>query len=367
MKQTKDFYLEFSRKLERIPLFSSSAYQEYRSEEFSRPVDKFSLTNPGPNEGWYIHQHETERLIPAQGIYEVRNACVFGAGFILDTNSGAYMFDESAHGRLTERYFRDFTNASTLGGIDITPLDQPGVTVIGPGYKVWGHWLVDYLPRLHIAICMMGRGLDGHALVLPDDTPSYALGLILNITGVSRELIRFYKASQQGFSLKNLIYPTFPHEAGLHSLTKDLYSPFSVQIKDLPSSIYVSRREVAASSSARTFPQREAFEMALEKAGFTAVYPENLSLRQQVKIFASAQHIVGEFGSGMHNAVFSRPASTVGIYQMLNPIQLRIAETFRHKSAYLFPTNETELGLPTYHSEVDTSLINEFIEAVVNL
>jgi capsular polysaccharide biosynthesis protein len=215
---------------------------------------------------------------------------------------------------------------------------------------------------------VLGRNLDGHVVPLPSDTPRYVLDLISNIVGISEERVRFYDVAGEALLFKKGIYPTFCNERGLHSIAKDIYTPFTRRITGYPDKLYISRRNLCGTSSAqRSFPRRRAFEEILEKLGFTAIFPESLSLRHQIEAFGSAQYIVGEFGSGMHTAVFSRPNTVVGVYQMLNPIQLRIAECFRHKSVYLFPSIESDLGLPTYESDVESSLINDFAERVLGL
>ena len=70
-------------------------------------------------------------------------------------------------------------------------------------------------------------------------------------------------------------------------------------------------------------------------SGLTVVRPEELPWIEQVRLFASAHLIVGEYGSGMHNALFSPAGAKVVCLNVVNELQARIGNAFGHDVGYL--------------------------------
>jgi capsular polysaccharide biosynthesis protein len=74
--------------------------------------------------------------------------------------------------------------------------------------------------------------------------------------------------------------------------------------------IYVSRLSVSAiNPNGRVMRNEAEFSSRLKTAGFERVEPEQLSARQQIALFASADFVLGPSGSGMFNCVFCRPGT----------------------------------------------------------
>lgn len=75
--------------------------------------------------------------------------------------------------------------------------------------------------------------------------------------------------------------------------------------------IYVSRRLNAHRPLRRPLLNEAKIEREAERMGFRVVFPESLSFRQQIGLFAGADFIVGPSGSGMLNSLFSAPDTKV--------------------------------------------------------
>jgi capsular polysaccharide biosynthesis protein len=56
---------------------------------------------------------------------------------------------------------------------------------------------------------------------------------------------------------------------------------------------------------------RPAIEAIAERAGFTLVQPEKLSMPAQLALFETATMIVGEYGSALHNSIFAEPGTII--------------------------------------------------------
>lgn len=69
--------------------------------------------------------------------------------------------------------------------------------------------------------------------------------------------------------------------------------------------LYVSRSAGMAARSGRTCVNEKALEARLQALGVEILYPDQLSVREQIAVFASASLIVGCSGAGMFNCVFA--------------------------------------------------------------
>ena len=76
-------------------------------------------------------------------------------------------------------------------------------------------------------------------------------------------------------------------------------------------------------------------------AGFSIVYPEQLSLPDQVALFRGARQIVGQYGSALHGTMFGTPGAMVCALQGTGPacagyLQSGIAERIGQSVGYVY-------------------------------
>ena len=76
------------------------------------------------------------------------------------------------------------------------------------------------------------------------------------------------------------------------------------------------------------------------EAGFSIVKPETLSIIDQISMFAGAEQIIGEYGSGLHGSMFSAPGAIVCALRAsaVHPgfLQSGICQTADQVIAYVF-------------------------------
>lgn len=104
-------------------------------------------------------------------------------------------------------------------------------------------------------------------------------------------------------------------------------------------SIFVSRRLNAHNPTYRPLANAAAIEHAAERMGFRVVFPESLRFSQQIALFGGADAIVGPSGSGMLNALFSRPGSKVLDIESFHSTvrqHARIYSSAGHRYAFAF-------------------------------
>ena len=99
--------------------------------------------------------------------------------------------------------------------------------------------------------------------------------------------------------------------------------------------IFVSRTLVK--EGVRRVSRRKRVDIAMAEDGFAVVHPQLLTFVEQVRVFDKARLIVGEYGSGMLNSVFTRTGATVVSLNWVDPFQSCIAEAIGNHVAYITP------------------------------
>ena len=81
---------------------------------------------------------------------------------------------------------------------------------------------------------------------------------------------------------------------------------------------------------------RSEVEDLVRQVGYEIIKPEELPFSAQVETFRSARVVLGEFGSAMHNALFSGPLTRVGLMQSANNFNLIQSQLAMIKSQDVF-------------------------------
>jgi capsular polysaccharide biosynthesis protein len=191
------------------------------------------------------------------------------------------------------------------------------VLLLGPGHRIWGHWLVDFLPKLAL-LHDCGYDLDRLTYLLPDDAPAFGVGL-LDLLGIKPDRLLRYDPTSERVRAEQLLIPTMLRS---NSRTTRLFAravrtlrarilardPPPPDAPPTPSRVFISRAR--SGRQGRTLRNRARIEAIAADAGFAIVHPEQLPLIDQVRLFAGARQIMGEYGSALHGTIFS-PAGTV--------------------------------------------------------
>lgn len=190
--------------------------------------------------------------------------------------------------------------------IDYTDLDDGKdviIPLINPGGLIYGHWLIDILPKIDIFRRFYGDL--PFKLAIPDTAPDFCFDLLSVYLGGTKRIIKL-TADKVYLGTIFLASPTRVH---------DELSEFSVALRGISdymsnkgNKIYVSRGN---KTDYRDLLNRDAVERLFERSGFEIVKPEKLRFLDQVKLFGGASIIAGEAGSGLHNTIFAPQGATV--------------------------------------------------------
>jgi hypothetical protein len=214
-----------------------------------------------------------------------------------------------------------------------------------PGYNIYGHWLLDIVPRLHMLRHM--RATDGANVVIPKITPW--IETFLRQAGVQRhtlspcETINLRRArlptlNKNGFMLGEPITGLAWRQLAANFNHDNLHDRHRHQ-----AFLYVSRRKWAEDSNAH---HHVLMEDVFAELGFAIVHPEDHDLHTQAAMFAAARCIVGEDGSALHNIIFSQPGAVLGVINSrsrVNYWHAGICHLLGHRLAHIDASGEDDL------------------------
>ena len=217
-----------------------------------------------------------------------------------------------------------------------------------PGFRVYGHWLMDVLPRL-VRLSRhprAGEGLNIHPRLngwKPALARAAGVSGVLG-AGVGKRSLMHVDALHTTTSLRmRRSLDVGAMRAAAEALRRGLDD--GGDYPDFGTRIYVSRRGIRADE--RPPANLAPFEALLKKAGFREVRPEQHSLAAQAAIFRRARDIVGLDGSGLHNSIFAEPgARIVSIGQRDNLFHIALASLMAQQILYVKPAHSEQLTLP---------------------
>lgn len=278
------------------------------------------------------------------GCYEIRHGAVTSHGLVL-YNGALVLCDQlnisegsiaeaGLYGPVLENQAPSRELAGTL------------VSLVGPGHLIYGHWLVDFLPKLFI---LDQLGIDPRSVyyLLPDNTPPSALEW-LHLLGLSDDQLVFYDPYREVVAAERLILPTLlrtsarPHplfRAAAKYLLSILTDRNVIPAVQKPfQRIFISRAN--AGRDGRTMVNRAEVEALATEAGFKIMRPESMTIADQVALFANARQIMGEYGSGLHGSIFAPRGSFVCAFRAaaFHPgfLQSGICQVLGQKIGYVF-------------------------------
>jgi hypothetical protein len=168
----------------------------------------------------------------------------------------------------------------------------------------YGHYLLDVVPLIHLGVRMGMPMLTWtlrpwqRALVARLDVPP---GLIREIKPEPVFLEHAITSNRHSGAAS----------INAHPQTKEVFSLILSNVEKHAPAAERPRRLLVCRGirDARNIRNRKAVIEALAPLGFTAIQPEKLPFDEQAMLFKNAEFIVSEFGSGMVNAIFSRPGT----------------------------------------------------------
>lgn len=271
-------------------------------------------------------------------LYAVRHALVGGAGAHVQV-SDAYVWAGGVYPGYVRTWLEnDITPEHwTIPGVSARRV--PRAFVVTHFNHVWGHWLTEAYPKLFIIRALHEQGIRA-PLLLPTSAPDFIRRTVA-ATLPDQEILS-YEPEHEAILVDVLLLPDMMnrgyifHDALRVALEREVAASWRPGLRTREH-IFVSRRRMKHPSTYREMENAKALEDEARRAGLEIVCPERLSWPDQISVFANASVIVGEFGSGLHNAIVSRWGTRVLALNWIVDVQSRIANFRGHDVGYLLP------------------------------
>jgi len=256
-----------------------------------------------------LFSHEVERKIPGTRLLEMRDVCVSPEGILfkqgkisIESFALPWMWDEWRRDKILRFLARNYLFRKH------SKLDQNALWIVDNWSHGYFHWLADALSRLY-AVRDIARNL---VLLLP----------------YQYEELEFVHASLKPFELGGLRFMG-RNEVALcrrltvptHTAPSGHYNEEIIQgVRDLLVNVYGEKKGTETDgriylsrgqAQRRTIVNESEVLSVLGKFGFRAVYAEDLSFAEQVKVFSRARFLVSNHGAGLTNMLFMSPGSSV--------------------------------------------------------
>lgn len=212
----------------------------------------------------------------------------------------------------------------------------PAIIMSCPGHDIYGHWLIDILPRL---TSLRHPSIDRLPILL-NLVPTWA-GFFLEALDIDPGRVRRHPG--RFFSLEQALLPTMckTGSALAPRLLREAWDLVLAhyQRNPLPGppspKIFLSRSRWGLRM--RDFADRDTIDQHMIRRGYRVVHPQDLAVREQIALMQGARIVVGEDGSALHNVAFCRPGAALGVLstpERDNLYHFSICQIRGHKVGY---------------------------------
>jgi capsular polysaccharide biosynthesis protein len=290
----------------------------------------------------FVAEHHQYLVPQSVNAYAVPDAVLWGNGLITHTNRFVAPLD------CLPGYFRPHMrpggppllpmHAGALGRADVETLalDHPVASALHPNL-VYGHFLLEMLPRLYLLMVLRAYGAD-IPLALSTKLQPWAKTFAALFQPADR--VVWYDHTRQRVTAPCIVLPSMMHtDHNFHPAMNLMLHDLVQRVRPAgippagPARIYVSRSNFGE----ERLENEEQVEDMMSGLGFAVVRPQTLGIDEQIRLFSAARVIVGEYGSGLHNAIFAGPGTQVIAINFFNNYQSKIARLRGHRMAFVTP------------------------------
>ena len=335
---------------------------------------------------WIADRHaQTFGTLPPLGLHRFEDATVGSEGFLLTQQRQIVVDLDLVHPWPRDRCRMLLSDAAQSahplnralrGELPTKRLDAGAtyVSLIRPGYMVYGHWLLDILPSAWLYFKIAPASDRPRRFIIARHSPVWARKMLELLFDIGADELIEFDDVNEALLAPDLVVPSFLRASPLFSpamneFVKDVRARVAVAADDveLPKRFMISRKDYR-SESGRSLLNLAKLEEAAEKRGITSVTPESLSWPQQVRLFAEAEVVVGEFGSGLHNTIFSGVdcrTVTLGNRQM-SWTQSAISALRGQRMQYVMPSAEIDTPEGGTAFEADASAFEQALDLALS-
>lgn len=203
----------------------------------------------------------------------------------------------------------------------------PGMAIPLPSHSYY-HWLIEDLPIALAAYHSFG----GSVPVVVDSLSHHFVLEFLRDTGMPYIVVDGPVVMERVAFVGRGADTGWPHPSDVEKLRKLVALP-GAEDKGPRDSLHTASVYVSRTRSRRSSDFEFELESRLESQGFKIVYAEELSLRDQIRLFAGTSIMVGLHGAGLSNMAFlpgrSRVVELISVNRIV-PCYARLASVCQH-------------------------------------
>lgn len=240
-------------------------------------------------------------------------------------------------------FSNSYSNPEFDSTLPIREINEPCICALGWGNNIYGHFIIEALPRILIGKKILHKKGVRPKLLLRNDASNWLLRILYDYLDFTESDIVFFEPNKESVRLLQGIYPGFCYyaEHGFHSNVTDLLS--DIDIKDgldfVPESIFLSRQNISKLDPSKNFRicnnEQKLCEIAEKEFGMSVVAPEMLTWGEQISLFRNANSIVSLYGSALHTQLLApnNKRLRIGVCGYINSVQSDMA-VLNHQSIY---------------------------------
>jgi hypothetical protein len=282
------------------------SYQLAAAEEaWFRAPPRFMF---GPVPRHFGEWHFGDRLAPKVGLFKLENISLVTERLLFRDGTMFCIPQNGIHFNVSgiEESFGKVVNTKII--------EEEVVLLPGPAYQMYGHWLVDFQPRLHV-LTALGYDLAKLKYLLRHNLLPFSYNW-LHALGIARAQIINYDVVIDRCEIKSALIPTnLRGSSRASTLVVDTMRNYKgrilgQEVQEEPfRKVYVSRERCG--NNTRTLANAAEIEALFRARGFDTIYPETLSLMEQVRMFSECKFLAGDYGSVLHNSIFAPSVATI--------------------------------------------------------
>ena len=300
--------------------------------EYSTTIDlSFSFPNQDNSDKYFNNPREGIDFSP-RCVCELPNATLLAPWGLVRTESGNWVLESAKHPFFIKNFTREkpiqlllkslqldsnITNRSSYNSSQYDRV-MSMVNHSNQGNYQYGHWLVEYLPKL-LGLSIYEKRTGNKPDILLSNNPPKWVVKSLQLLGYGKD--RILEWTTQSASIDNLILPITSRNHG--DIKQNSFSPIEHQW------LQTQFRDAADSDShsdqMRIFASRQGFDNRsidnfeqvrpiLEEYNFTIIRPEELDFVEQLNLYAKSSIILGVRGSSLHSMIFAQDADICEIF-----------------------------------------------------
>lgn len=187
------------------------------------------------------------------------------------------------------------------------PVRYENAIALMPLWRNYFHWTIECLPRLFWLERYTEKTGSRPLILLPEDTSTWMLES-LSMLGFRKG--HYALIDVPNVSVDNLLVTSYPRAYPEYQSWLRRRALESISPNGSNSRIYISRKN----ATKRQVSNEKQVVDALESRGVQSYQLEELSVREQVQLFAEAELVIGPHGAGFANVVYSENPALIELF-----------------------------------------------------